>query len=188
LTSEKIVALRNPSLDPEKADEQRGTVLMTTPTRSFSLVGNGAYLGYKGIDLSGIQQIEFLVSAQPRTGAVGGSIEVHLDSPDGPIVGQTGQIVPKDVDFMQAMAAANAKNNKASAGKGAPRRQGGGGGAAGFDFSMLRRLMSLNVKAAVQPTTGVHDVYFVFRNPTAKENETIVQAVEITFQNAILPQ
>lgn len=176
LASEKIIALRNPSLDPEKADFQKGTVLMTTPSRSFSLVGNNSYIGYKGLDLSGIQQIEFLVQAQPRTGAVGGVIEVHVDSPDGPVIGQTDNIVPKDVDFQKAMAAQNANNNKKGA---APKRPAGGGG---FDFSMLRRLMSIDVKAPLKATEGIHDVYFVFKNPNAKDNQTIVAAVEITFQ------
>lgn len=186
LWSEKIIALRNPSLDPEKADFQKGTVLMTTPTRSFSLVGNSSYIGYKGLDLSGIKQIEFLVAAQPRTGAVGGVIEVHLDSPDGPLVGKTEEIVPRDVDFAKVMAAQSNNNNKdkKSAPQQRPRRQGGGGGAAGFDFSMLRRLMSINVKAPMQATEGIHDVYFVFKNPNAKDNQTIAAAVEITVQEA----
>lgn len=192
LASEKIVALRNPSLDPEKADEQKGTVLMTTPTRSFSLVGNNSYIGYKGLDLTGIQQVEFLVSAQPRTGAVGGVIEVHIDSPTGPLVGTSGVIVPKDIDFATAIAAMQAQAAKAG-GKGAPQQQprrrpgGGGGGAAGLDFSLLRKFMSINTKAAIQPTSGIHDVYFVFVNTEAKENQTIAAAVEITFQNVILP-
>jgi cytochrome c len=183
LTTEKIIALRNPSLDPEKADDQKGTVLMTTPTRSFSLVGNNSYLGYRSLDLTGIHQVEFLVQAQPRSGAVGGVIEVHLDSPDGPLIGQTGQIVPKDVDFMRAMAANNNNNNnKKGNSQQQQRRRQGGGGAAGFDFSMLRRLMSINVKAPLQAAEGMHNVYFVFKNPTAKENQTIVAAVEITMQ------
>lgn len=188
LANEKIVALRNPSLDPEKFDYEKGTVLMTTPSRSFSLVGNNSYIGYKGLDLSGIQQVEMLVSASPRTGAVGGVIEVHLDSPNGPLVGKTETIVPKDIDFATAIAAMNAKaGNKNPAPAQRRRPGGGGGGAAGIDFSMLRKFMSINTKAPIQATEGIHDVYFVFTNPAAKENETIAQAVEITFQNAILP-
>ncbi|MEI9918382.1 MAG: PQQ-dependent sugar dehydrogenase [Bacteroidota bacterium] len=187
LTSEKIIALRNPTLDPEKANDQKGTVLMTTPSRSFSLVGNGSYIGYKGLDLTGIGQVEFLVSAQPRTGAVGGTIEVHLDSPDGPLVGTSDLIVPRDISFQQAIAAMNSNNDKSTKKGGkqpAPqqRRPAGGGGAAGIDFSMLRRLMSINVKAPLQPTQGLHDVYFVFRNAEAKDNQTIAAAVEITMQ------
>ncbi len=173
LASEKIIALRNPTLDPEKADLQKGTQLMTTPSRSFSLVGNRSYLGYKGLDLTGIKNVELLVQAQPRTGAVGGVIEVRIDAPDGPLLGTTETIVPKDVDFQRAIAAANGGNAQR-------RRPGGGGG--GFDFSSLRRLMSINVKAALKPTDGVHDLYFVFVNDQAKDNQTIVSAVEFTVQ------
>lgn len=183
LASEKIIALRNPTLDPEKADVQKGTVLMTTPTRSFSLVGNNSYIGFKGLDLGGIQQIEMLVSAQPRSGAIGGIVEVRLDAPDGPVIGKTETIVPKDIDFRTAIAAMNAQAAKAGG-----KKQNAAAGAAGMDFSMLRRFMSIVTKAPIQATEGIHDVYFVFTNPQAKENETIAQAVEITFQNAILPK
>lgn len=184
LTSEKIIALRNPSLDPEKADDMKGTVLMTTPSRSFSLVGDNSYLGWKAIDMTGIKQVDLLVQAQPRSGAVGGIIEVHLDSPTGPLLGQTETIVPKDISFQSVIAAANKNNNSQ------PRRRqgGGGGGAAGIDFGAMRRLMSISMKVPIPATEGVHDIYFVFRNPNAKENQTIVQAVEFTFQNVILPK
>ena len=47
--------------------------------------------------------------------------------------------------------------------------------------------MSINVKAPIKATEGMHDVYFVFKNPAAKDNQTIVAAVEITMQNVILP-
>ncbi len=184
LASEKIIALRNPTIDPEKADIQKGTVLMTTPSRSFSLVGNDAHIGFRGLDLTNIKQIEMLVQAQPRSGAVGGIVEIHLDAPDGPLVGQTEQVVPKEISFQQAIAAmtANANaNNKGKQPATQQRRPGGGGGAAGIDFNMMRRFMSISAKAPITPTTGVHDVYFVFRNPQAKDNQTIMQAVEITF-------
>jgi cytochrome c len=182
LTSEKIIALRNPVLDPEKADVSKGTQLMTTPSRSFSLVGNDSHLGYRQLDLTGIKQIELLVQAQPRSGAVGGIIEVHLDSPDGKLIGQTETIIPKDVDFRKAMASMmpkpdNTKKKKATTE--APRS------AAQFDFSLLRKLMATHAKASLEQTEGVHDVYFVFKNPKAAANQIIVQMVEIEFQNNI---
>ena len=38
--AEKIIALRNPVLDPEKADSSKGVMLMTTPRRSLNMVGS----------------------------------------------------------------------------------------------------------------------------------------------------
>jgi len=183
ITSEKIIALRNPALDPEAADFSKGTVVMITPSRSFSMVGPGSYIGYKGIDFTDIKQVEFVVQAQPRVGAVGGTIEIHLDSPDGPIIGQTEQIVPKDVNFQRMMAANNNNANKKNDTKkpAAKRPQ----QAAGFDFSMLRRLMSIVINTNIQATEGQHDVYFVFKNPQAKDNQTIVQMVETVFRNTV---
>jgi cytochrome c len=175
LTSEKIIALRNTSVNPEKADVQSGTQLLTTPTRSFNMVGNGSHLGYRSIDLTGIQQIQFVVQAQPRSGAIGGVIEVHLDAPDGKLLGQTGEIVPKDVDFRAAMA----KLNAANAGKKRPAGQ----AAPPIDFNALRKMMSTTVQAAIENTEGQHDIYFVFRNSQAKEKQIIVQMMGIEFQN-----
>ncbi|HTE32988.1 MAG TPA: PQQ-dependent sugar dehydrogenase [Chryseolinea sp.] len=183
LTSEKIVALRNPALDPERSDLSKGTQLMTTPSRSFSMVGNSSYLAYNKLDLTGIKQVEFLVQAQPRSGALGGIIEIHLDSPNGKIVGQTDTIVPKDIDFRKARAALMPKPDDTKQKKGgatAPPKA-----APPIDFSLLRKLMSVHATAPIEQTDGIHDVYFVFKNPQATTNQIIVQMVEIQFQNSV---
>lgn len=183
LTSEKIIALRNPVIDPELSDVSSGTQILTTPSRSFSMVGNNAYLGYKSIDFTDIKQIELLMQAQPRSGAIGGVVEIHLDAVDGPLVGTTEQIVPKDVDFrtaFQLMQQAQQKNSKnasrANQGGGAP-------GASSIDFNALRRFMSVSSKVPVNDVQGTHDVYFVFKNPEAGNNKILVQMIEIQFQN-----
>lgn len=180
ITSEKIIPLRNPVLDPELNDVSQGTQLFTTPTRSFSMVGDQAYLGYKNIDFTDIQQIELLLQAQPRSGAVGGIVEIHLDSPTGVLVGQSEQIVPKDVDFRQIMQQQQRNQNQRRNNQG-----GGGGGADGIDFGALRRLMSVTVKIPVNNIEGSHDVYFVFKNPAAGQNKILVQMIEIQFQNKV---
>ncbi|MCW5910775.1 MAG: PQQ-dependent sugar dehydrogenase [Cyclobacteriaceae bacterium] len=187
ITSEKILALRNPVLDPELHDVSYGTQLFTTPSRSFSMVGDQSYLGYKNIDFTGIRQIELMLQAQPRSGAIGGTVEIHLDSPDGPLVGKSEQIVPKEIDFMtaiQLMQQEQQKNNKnkpkANSGSDAP-------SAASIDFNALRKFMSDVIKVPVNNIQGTHDVYFVFRNPEADENKILVQMVEIQFQNRIDP-
>ena len=178
LTSEKIVVLRNPTLNPEKADVLKGTLLTTTPNRSFSMVGDNAHLGYKNLDLTGIKQIEFLVQARPRVGAVGGNIEVHLDSPEGKLIAQTAQAVPKDVDFRKIMAAMNAANASTPAKKGAPAPP-------PVDRNAMRRMMSTQLKATFEEVEGQHDIYIVFKNPKASANQILMQMLEIQFQNEI---
>lgn len=177
LTSEKIIALRNPIFDPEKADVSKGTLLMTTPTRSFSMVGDNSYLGFKSLDLTGIKQIDLLVTAQPRSGAVGGIVEVHLDSPEGKVIGQSQQVVPKDVDFRKIMAAANVANTTNAAKKGTP--------APPINFGAMRKLMATQAKATLEPVDGIHDLYFVFKNPKASANQILMGMQEIQFQNEI---
>jgi cytochrome c len=174
LTTEKIIALRNSSVDPEKADVMKGTQLMTTPSRSFNMVGDRAHIGFKNIDLTGITQIEFLAQAQPRSGAAGGVIEVHIDSPDGKVIGKTDMIAPKDVSYRDAMAKLRAADGNKKA---APTQ------ASEIDFDALRRIMCTSVNAKLEQADGTHDIYFVFRNEKAEEKQIIVQMVQINFQN-----
>ncbi len=180
LTSEKIIALRSAAVDPEKADVTKGTQLMTTPSRSFNIVGDGAHLGFRNIDLTGIRQIEFIAQAQPRIGAAGGVIEVHLDSPDGKLLGKTEKIIPKHIDFRAALAKMNAQSEKDKKAKGAADQS---KQAPPTDFNALRKKMAIKATAPIESQQGIHDVYFVFRNEDAKAGQIIVQMVEIGFLN-----
>jgi cytochrome c len=172
LTSEKIIALRNPMFNPEKADIQKSTLLTTTPSRSFSMVGDNSHLGYKSLDLTGIKQIDLFVTAQPRSGAIGGIVEVHLDSPDGKLIGQTQEVVPKDLDFRKIMALMNAANASKP-------------GAPPVDRAAARRMMLTQAKATLESAEGVHDLYFVFKNPKAGENQILMTMQDIQFLNEI---
>ena len=174
LTTEKIIALRNPTLDPEKAEVARGTQLMTTPSRSFNIIADNSYIGYRQLDLTGIQSIEFMIQAPPRIGAVGGVIEVRLDSPDGKLIGQTETIVPTNIDRQAVMAKIAAQNSKGKKSNEPPT-------AASIDFNLMRKLMSINKVAKLEATNGQHDVYFVFRNPKAEPGQILVQVVQSTF-------
>jgi cytochrome c len=188
LSSESILALRNPSVDPQKADIQKGTRLLTTPSISFSMMGDNAYLGYNNMDLSGIKQIQFVVQATPNNGDAGGIIEVHLDAPDGKLIGQTAMIVSKPLDFARIMemmggkTKANGKPKTQVAPQGT-QSKGNKQGRPRFDYSMLAKLLSTEAVASLAPTEGIHTVYLVFKNPQAKAKQPLMQMVEINFQN-----
>lgn len=179
LAAESIVALRNPVLDPEKAEVSKGILLMTTPRRSFSMVGDQSYLGYRNLDMTGIKQIELLVQASPRAGATGGVVEVRLDSPEGRLIGKTGEVIPKEIDFRRLMAnnaAATGDKKKTSQPPPPP-----------MDANTRRRLSSIQVSTVLEPVEGAHDVYFVFRSPKAADNQILMQVQEIQFQNSLTP-
>ena len=193
LVAESKIALRNPAVSPELADEKKGTQLLITPSKSFFMTGDGSYLGFHQIDLSGIQQIEFSLMITPSSGAVGGSIEIRLDSPDGPLVGQTEMLLPRPVDYARIFenlggkgrgkaAAPPAKNQDAK--KGAKK---GNAGASGFDFEMFRKMSSVIAQAKLTPTEGIHPLYIVCRNPKASGNAILMDMIEINFQNQIPP-
>ena len=56
---------------------------------------SGAYVGFKQLDLTGVSAIMFAALApEPQLAAVGGTVEVRLDSANGPLVGETAVIAP----------------------------------------------------------------------------------------------
>jgi cytochrome c len=138
------------------------------------MVGSNSHIGYRNIDLTGITQIEFMLQAQPRSASAGGYVEIHLDSPDGKLLGQTEQVYPKDVNFRAAVAKINAENAAKNKSKNPPPP---------VDMNAVRKMVFTTVTAPLDPVRGVHDIYFVFKNPDAKANQILVQAMEIEFQN-----
>ncbi|SDL26300.1 cytochrome c [Catalinimonas alkaloidigena] len=94
LTSEAVVVLRNPALVPEAADVKESTQLMITPGRAFYMVGDQSHLGYRQLDLTGVKQVMCRVQVSPRSGSLGGVIEVRLDAPDGTLIGKTDTLAP----------------------------------------------------------------------------------------------
>ena len=85
----------------------------------------------------------FGVSAPAQYGAVGGKIEVRLDSETGPLVGETEALQPQTV-------------------QNAP---------------------PIQARAPLKATTGLHDVYFVFRNDQAKGQQMLFIVLTATFVN-----
>ncbi|MEO5814645.1 MAG: hypothetical protein ABIT20_05135 [Gemmatimonadaceae bacterium] len=58
------------------------------------------------------------------------------------------------------------------------------GETAGIEPSATMGGVPTMLRAALQPTVGVHDVYFVFRNATAKEGQNLLILTTATFGNA----
>ena len=182
LMSENILHLRNPSLDPAKAEKSKGTQLLITPSKSFNLIGNDSYIGYTQLDLTDIKQIEVLAQATTRVGASGGVVEVRLGSPTGKLIGKTSTVEVKDPSFGPPPAAPAAGTPAAGTpAANAQRTQ----GQAATDPAARARRGAQQAIAKIEATEGVHDVYFVFKNPNAQPNQIVMSVVSIQFQNTI---
>lgn len=186
LFSEKIVYLRNPELDPFTADKQQGVQTMITPSKSFSMIGNNSYIAFNNIDLTNVKQIELLAQASNRIGAVGGTMEVRLDSPTGKLLGTTPLVEVRNPQFPQAPPANNNNQNaqgggnNSQAGAGQQRRTQGGGMP---DMNAMRRRMSQAVMVDIPAINETHNIYFVFKNDKASPDQTIMQVVSLNFKN-----
>jgi cytochrome c len=89
LVGEEIVMLRYPSLNPELADISKGFNKFITPSKSLNMDGDGSYLAYNNIDLTGIDSIAIRVNGNMRGSSAGGEVEIRLDAADGNLIGKT---------------------------------------------------------------------------------------------------
>jgi cytochrome c len=166
LATEDILVLRNPVLNPELADLSKGTNLVITPGRTFSMVGNNSYLGYKNIDLNGISAVEFSATAQTRVGAAGGSIELRAGSPTGALIGQTEFLAASEFRRPQQQAA---PSTPPAGGQAAP-------------TPPAQRPVAPKLKIPVPANSGQQDIYFVFKSEKATDNQIVMSLSAIEFK------
>ena len=169
-TSEEMIVLRNPEIYAAEAPISKGTELKALGVAGlgFSMVTfNNSYLALQNIDLSGIDKLELDASAQRREGSVGGTIEVRLDSPTGPVVGTEKVDIAPEVDIAKVMAEMESEKKNAKPGEPVKQRN---------PFARPP------VKIKVKDTQGKHDLYFVFKNEEAKAIQPLMSFSKIKFQ------
>lgn len=91
---EETFTLRSASINPSKYDEVVDVTKMSFGGNSFIIpTKTGGYIGLKNIDLTGITRIDLTAMApKAQLNAEGGIIEMHMDDPAGPLLGQTAFI------------------------------------------------------------------------------------------------
>jgi cytochrome c len=181
LTSEEIKVLRSQQLSPGAADviQNAETSLQTMFAVSLNVIpkSNG-YIGYKQIDFTGVQQIEISALAIPAMGFVGGTIEIRLDNPTGELLGQV-KIEAINPSFMAADSAQNAGGAKAKTAKPAkPVKK------IPDDFNPFA---GMGMKVNIRQVSGLHDIYFVFKNDHAKGEMPLMSVSNIRFNNENRP-
>ncbi len=99
--TEQALVLRNPTVALGSSDSQsKGVTLFKMATQPHPIVivmASGTNVAFNKIDLTGIQSMEFAVAVpKAQLICVGGRIEIHLDSPDGQLIGQTEELTPSE--------------------------------------------------------------------------------------------
>jgi cytochrome c len=144
ITREGSIALRSPTMVVADGELSEGVSRQTVeglPVEITVVNRSGGSVALKQLDLTGVSAVTFMALAPTQYQAIGGKIEVHLDSPTGSLLGESETIQPS----------ANAQ---------APP-------------SPLR--------VTLTPTTGVHDLYVVFRNPAATGDQFLFAVLTASF-------
>ncbi len=168
ITSSDAVLLRYPLLAPETAEIMSPGIVYNTSNRDpgFVVNSNGSYIGFRGIDLTGIASIEIGALTRFYTWShfKGGTAEVRLDLPTGQLVGIPATITPP-----VPPAAPSGQGARSDAPSGAV---------------VLGANLEKPVSVTVSGATGVHDVYIVFHNPQTGPADALMLITGIEFKPA----
>ena len=148
ITKEKTIVLRSPTVVAASGELSEGLQKQNVPGFPFEITivnRSGASVALKQIDLTGVEAVTFTALAPLRYQAIGGKVEVHIDSPTGPSLGES--------DLIRPTADSTAPPSR--------------------------------LRAALRPTSGIHDVYLVFRNPDAKGDQFLFGVLTVTFEAAL---
>ncbi|MEZ4699026.1 MAG: PQQ-dependent sugar dehydrogenase [Rhodothermales bacterium] len=163
LTARDAHLLRYPLIAPETADFYNDGVTYT-PSRDpgFIIAEDGAYAVYRGIDLTGVGAIEVHALTRFYTWShfQGGTVEVRLDAPDGPLAGPPAEKPVVDPE------------------------QGLGGGDQGAPSRPVFFIAEPPATVALDRVSGIHDLYLVFRNPAVTGEQALMLLTGIGFTPA----
>ncbi len=171
-TAEELLVLHSPDVDAGRAEMVKGAEIKARGMGSGVVVipFANSYIGFKKLDLTNIQQLELNAVAQKREGSVGGVITVHLDSPTGEQIGMVNVEKAPEIDIAKAMAQMESQQKSDTAkAKSAPVTRN----------PFARPPVNITLK----PTSGMHDVYFVFKNDEAKPIEPLMSFSTIKFMD-----
>lgn len=106
LKSEKTLVLKNAKVDMHSFDVYEDIMKISNGGMNLAIASkSGAYIVLKQTDLNGISELQLQALApKPQVNAVGGKVELRLDSPAGPLVGSSEFLEPSEkLDFKPNM-------------------------------------------------------------------------------------
>lgn len=154
---------------PENNDMQQGTEFLTTPGKSFFIKEHLGYFGYNQIDLSGLSSIEVIAELVDEITSGSTKIDLHIDTPDGPLIGSSGLIEKIEIDYRKETE--RFKKEWEANGKKGPEP----------NYWSVRNILRPLFTLQLNPTEGSHDLYFVVENQEARVGQMILKINELNF-------
>ena len=99
----QTLTLRSAKFKATAFDDYKGTAKMTVPdVGEMVLAADGSYIVFDNIDLTDLSALSVYASGR-EGGTAGGKVEIHLDKPDGELLGSTtiknGPSTPYKIPF-----------------------------------------------------------------------------------------
>lgn len=160
LTADGIRVLRSPTLGVAQADVKE----LTEPGARGLVVKQGSVLGFRKVDLTGVQELQVVATALTRDSHAGGVIQVRLDSATGDLLGE-GKVEPREFSGGGRRAGAGAAPVAAATSSGVPQRPGAP--------------QVTGVTVDVADISGEHDLYLLFRNGSAADGARLMNVSSI---------
>ncbi len=182
LASESVVVLKSPKLIPVNAEIQQGTIRDQLDEYTFLTARPNSFIAFNDLDLTGIKQILFQPNWHLYDIYKGGRIEVRLNSEKGELIGET-EMMPKqfNVRYRGAFAPPPGSAEKGVAvDKALPPLDMSKFFGTGSDKSSFTIPSVITFKKDLK---GFRSIYFLFKNETARQEESLFPLSSIELKN-----
>ncbi|HET6543787.1 MAG TPA: PQQ-dependent sugar dehydrogenase, partial [Chryseolinea sp.] len=183
-TSDTVLVLRSPKLNPVKAEIIEGGALRDQLDEYIFLTASpDSYIGYKALDLTDVKQILLRANWHLYDIYPGGKVEIRIDKPDGDLIGETTfepeQFNTRYRGLFDGLT--NPTPEQLERMKKYPALDPSKFFARGSD----KNSFTIPSAAPIKETKGVHDLYFVFRNNGPGKADALFPLAEIVLMNNV---
>lgn len=181
-TSDSTIFLTSPKMEPLAADKIEGGALRDQLDEYVFLTARpNSFIAFNDIDLTGIKRISFRPNWHLYDIYPGGKIEVRLGSPDGALIGST--TIEREQFNTRYRGAFGGLPNMTPEQAKRSKRFPPIDEKKFFARGSNKNAFTIPSIAKLENATGVHDVYFVFKNENAQANESLFPLAEIEMMN-----
>lgn len=177
-TTDTVLLLRSPLLNPLKADSiEGGAIRDQLDEYIFVTAKPDSYISFKSLDLTGISEISFRANWHLYDIYTGGRIEIRLDRPDGQLIGET--TIEREQFNTRYRGLFDGLSNPDADQQARMKRYGPLDPSEFFARGTNKNSFTIPSSAKIAKTSSVRDVYFIFKGDQGKKDAALFPLAEI---------